>query len=116
VPAFEIDSPEMRGGGKEFDAYACAAITGVAQVDDAAFLFFLSFGVDQDEHFAVIDFVAEVEQATVGADDQGFADFAKFAAFMIAAEGLQAHLVKDTLAAALRTLSYFDHGSMMACP
>ena len=48
------------------------------QVNDPAFLFFLRFRVHQNQHFAVIDFMAEVEQAAMGTHHQRLADFAKF--------------------------------------
>lgn len=109
----EIDTPEMGRGGEEFHANTDTAIASSAQVDDPAFLFFLSFRVHQDEHFAIIDLVAEVQEPAMSADDQGFANFAKLAAFMAASLCLQAHFAKDALATTLRALSEVNHGLMM---
>jgi hypothetical protein len=86
--------------GEEFDADALAAIAGFAEIDDAAFLLFLRFGVGEDQHFTVVNFVLEHEQAAMGVDDHGFADFLELLAVVAAARGLDAHLVKDAGAAA----------------
>ena len=106
----------MRGRGQEFHANSGAFIPGFAEEDDAALLFFLRFWVHEDQHFALINFVAQFQEPAVGADHLRFADFAEFPALMGAAEGLQTHLVEDALAAALRGLSQFGHGVMMAFP
>jgi hypothetical protein len=106
----EIDTPEMWGGGEKLDADSRAFITRVSQVHDAAFLLLLCFWIDQDEHFAAIDLVTEIQKAAMGADDQSLADFTKLAAFVITTQGLQPHFVKNALAAALRGLSEFYHG------
>jgi hypothetical protein len=106
----------MRSGGQEFHADSRTFIPGFTQEDDPAFLLFLCLRVDENEHFAVIDLVAQVQQASVGADDQRLADFQEFPALMTAAQGLQTHPVEDALAAALRGLSQFCHGLIMAFP
>jgi len=90
----------MGGRGEELDADADAAVAGIAEEDDAAFLLFLGFGIDQDEHFAAVHFVLEHEQAAVLVDHQGFANLAEFAPLMAAALSLEAHLVELALAAA----------------
>jgi len=110
---FEVDAPEMRGRGEEFDADAEAAVAGVAEENDATLQLFLGFGIDEDEHLAAVHFVLEHEQAAVLVDHQGFADFAEFAALVAAALSLQAHLVELALAATGAGLEDFGHGLMM---
>ena len=82
----------MRGRGEELDADAYAAFADIAEKDDAAFLFFLGFRIDEDKHFAAVHFVLEHEQAAVLVDHQGFANLAEFAPLMAAALSLEAHL------------------------
>jgi hypothetical protein len=116
LTAAEIDAPEVRRGGEKLDADADAALAGVAQINDAAFLFFLGFWADQDEDFALYDFVAQDQQAAMSADDHGFADFAELAAFLAASEGLQLGLVKHPLTAAIAGSDQFCHALIMGPP
>jgi len=108
----EFEAPEARSGGEKFDADALAAIAGFTEINDAAFLLFVSFGVGEDNHFAVVDLMLEHEQAAVGVDDDGLANFLKFLAIVSAARGLHAHLVEDASAAARRFVEHFGHGNM----
>jgi len=101
LPRFKIDTPEMRGRRQELHTHARTAVSSFAQEDDAAFLFFLRLWIHQDQHFAVVDFIAQVQQPAMGADHQGLADLAKLLARVAAAQCLQPHLVEDALAAAL---------------
>jgi hypothetical protein len=100
-PVFKIYTPEMRCRRQKLHPHTRSSVARFSQEDDAAFLFFLRFRVHQDQHFAIIDVMAQVQQATMSAHHQCFTDFAKFAAFVAAPERLHAHLVKDALAAAL---------------
>jgi len=106
----------MRCRRQKLNAYASPAVSGFAQIDNPAFLLFLGLRVNQHQHFAVVDFVAQIQQAAVSADHQGLTDFAKLAAFMAATEGLQAHLMEDTLAAALRAFGNLSHAPIFALP
>ena len=94
-----VYAPKVRGWREKFDAHALAPLARLALVDDAAFLLFLSFGVDEDEHFAVVDFVLQEKETAVRADDDGFAGFLEFAAVVGAAFGAKAHFVEDASAA-----------------
>jgi hypothetical protein len=115
LPRFKIDSPEMRRRSEELDAYASTPVSWFPKENDPAFLLFLRFRVYEDEHLALIDFMAQVQKASVGADHQRLANFTKLAAFMVPAEGLQAHLKKDTLATALSAFGNLNHMFIMAC-
>ena len=64
-PRFKIDSPEMWCWRQKFHAYARAPFTGFAQIHDAALLLFLGFRVHQNQHLAVVDFMAQIEQPAV---------------------------------------------------
>jgi len=54
----KVYAPEMRGWGQEFHTNADASVTAFPEIDDSAFLLFLGFRIYQNEHFAVVDFVA----------------------------------------------------------
>jgi len=53
--------------------------------------------------------MAQDQQAAVGIDHQGFAHFAKFLTGMAAAQCLEFHAVKHSLAAAIRGKGCFLH-------
>ena len=78
----------MRGWRQELHTHARTTVSDFAQEYDAAFLFFLRLWIHQDQHFAVIDFVAQVQQPAMGADNQCLADLAKLLARMAAAKSL----------------------------
>ena len=111
----EFEAPKVGGRGEEFDADALAAIVGFTKIDDAAFLLFLRFRVGQHNHFAVIDFVLELEKAAVGVDDDGLANFLELASVVGAACRLHAHPVEDASAAARRLTEDFRHRCMFGC-
>jgi hypothetical protein len=103
----------MWSWGEELYTDAEATLAGVTKKNDAAFLLFLSFGIDEDEHLALVHFVLKHQQTAVLVDHQGFANFTEFAAFVAATLSLQAHLVELALAAAGIGLEHFGHGAMM---
>ena len=45
----EFDAPEMRAGREKLHAHARALFGSVAQVDDAALLFFFGRGIDEHQ-------------------------------------------------------------------
>ena len=94
----EINAPEVRRGSQELHTDAIAAVATFAEEHNTALLFFLSLGIDQYEHLAVVDFVAEIQETTMGANHESLASLAKLPTLMAAPEGLQTHLVKDALA------------------
>lgn len=105
----------MRGRSEELDTYASTPVAWFPEENDPAFLLFLCFRVYQDKHLAFVDFMAQVQKSPVGADHQRLANFTKLAALMIAAKGLQTHLMKDTLATALSAFGNLNHVFIMAC-
>jgi hypothetical protein len=111
---FEINAPEMRRRRQELHTHAGAAVASVAQVDNPAFLLFLRYRIHQDQHFAIVDFMAKIQEPAMSAHDQGLADFPKLPALVTAPEGLQTHLMKDALAAALRSFSEVYHGAIFS--
>lgn len=76
--------------GKEFNAHALPTFAKIAQENDAAFDFFLSFRVGDRQELAVIHFVFQHQQPAVRADHQGLARFAEF--FAIVSASLRLHL------------------------
>ena len=68
----------MRAGRKKFDADARAFFRCVAEVDDAAILFFFRARVDQHQFRAHFELGLQVKKAAVGIDDDGLAGFLKF--------------------------------------
>src|SRR5215468_4617010 len=108
----EFETPEVRRWGEELDADPLAAIRGLTKIDDAALLLFLRFRMGEHEHFTVIDFVLEHQQAAVRVDHDGLADFLELAAIVSAAGRLHAHPVKDASAAARRYMEDFRHSAI----
>lgn len=96
----ELDAPEVRGGGEEFDADASALFGGVAEVDDAALLLFLGDGIDEDEVGAHFEILVDIKKGAMGVDDDGLAVFVEFLATVIAAGDAHGYAGEDTRAAA----------------
>ncbi len=99
--SLKIDAPEVRCRRQKLHAHSGSFAASFSQVNNPAFLLFLRFRIHQNQHFAIIDFVAEVEQAPVGTHHQRFANFPKLTSLVAASLGLQPHFVKDALAATL---------------
>lgn len=95
----KINAPEVRRGRQKLhpnpDPF-CPALPGKY---DPALLLFLSLRVNQHQHFVVIHFVLQHQQAAVRVHHQCLAHLAELLAGVAAAEGLQLHAVKDALAA-----------------
>ena len=104
----------MRGWRQKLHSHARAAVAGVSEVDNPALLLFLRNRIHENQYFAIIDLVAKIQQPAVSIHDQGFADFPELAPFVTAPLGLQTHLTKHALAAAVRGLSEINHGAMFA--
>ena len=80
----EINSPEVRRRRQKLHAHPIAPLTGFPQKDNAAFLFFLGLGVDQNQHLAMNHLMAQIQQPAMRADHQSFADLAKLSAVVAA--------------------------------
>src|SRR5712692_792367 len=87
----ELHAPEMRRRGEELDTDALSLLRGIAQIHDAALLFFLGEGVDQHDHRAVFDRLVQIEQPAVRIDDNRFASLAEFPAIEVLACGHDTH-------------------------
>ncbi len=56
--SLKINAPEVRCRRQKLHAHSGSLATGLSQVNNPAFLFFLRFRIHQNQHFAIIDFVA----------------------------------------------------------
>lgn len=99
----------MRRGRKKLNSHALPFVARIAQEHHAALLLLHRFGIRQDQHFALVDFMLEHEQGAVGVYDHGFARFAEFTAVVPTSVGLNPHFVKDASAAARRDKGHFAH-------
>jgi len=90
----------MRGGREEFDADALALVGKVADKNDAAFLLFFGYRVDQKNVGAEFDFRLHVEQRAMSVDDDGLAVLTEFAALGGLARGAHGNAREDACAAA----------------
>jgi hypothetical protein len=116
LPRFKVDAPKVRCRRQELHANSRSPVARFAQIHNPTFLFFLGFRIHQNQHFAVIDFVPEIQQTAVGADHQRLANLAEFAALVAPSECLQAHLMEDALATALSAFSKLYHALIFALP
>jgi len=89
----------MRRRRKKFDAHALAFIPDVAQIDHAAFLFFLRERIGQFEHFAVVHLVLQEQQAAVRVHHERFARFLELFPVVRPPLHLDSHTVKNSSAA-----------------
>jgi hypothetical protein len=96
----KIDAPEMRIGRQKFHSHTLTTVAWFADKDDAAFQLFLREGIHQNQQLALVDFGLQKEQAAMGVDHQGFANFVEFTPGMVPALGRQPHLMEDTRATA----------------
>jgi hypothetical protein len=106
----------VRGRRQKLHPHADPAASTLSEVHDPAFLFFLRLRMYQNQHLSAIYFVLQDQQSPVRAYHQRFADLPELSALMAAAQRLQSHLVKDSLAASLRGLCRFGHALIMFSP
>lgn len=99
----------MGCGRQKLNANPLSSVSRFADEHDAAFQLFHGDRIFQHDHFAVIYFIAQVQQTAVGIDHHCLAYLAKLLAIMAAPMSLQSHLVKDTLAPASANLDLFLH-------
>ena len=74
----EFNAPEMRAWGKKFHAHASAFFGCVAEIDDAAILFFFGGGIDEDHIRAELQLLLKIEEAAMRVDDDRLAAFPEF--------------------------------------
>ena len=97
----EFDAPKMRTRAEKFHADACALFGGVAEIDDAALLFFFSSGINENEFGAELERFIEIQQAPVGVDYDRLALGAEFSAFDVLSRRVDRYPREDAGAAAL---------------
>lgn len=105
----KVDTPKVRGWGQKFDSDSLPSVSRFTDKNHPAFLLFLGDRILQNDHFTVVDFIGQGQQTTMGADDDGFADFLEFFPAVRTAMHLQTHLVKDTLATPRTDLNRAGH-------
>jgi hypothetical protein len=111
----EIDTPEMRAWGKEFDTDTCALFGSVAKVDDAAFLFFFGDGIDEHDFGAERERFLQIKQAAMRVDDDGLAVLAEFLAIAIFGRSAHGDAREDAGTAPGRAVLRFAHGYLICC-
>jgi hypothetical protein len=106
---FKINAPEVRRGSQKFHSDANALCTALPGKHNAALLLFLRLRIHQDQHFIIIHFMLQHQQAPVGVHHQGFTHLPKLLPCVAPAERLQLHSVKDALAAPICSEGGFLH-------
>ena len=110
----ELDAPEVRCGGEEFEANSLAFAGIVAQVDDAAFLLFLGGRIGERQDAAHLQGLVEIDESTVSVDDDGLAEGSEAFGIAILAGHNHADTAKDSRAAAFTLEGCGSHhGSML---
>src|SRR5437763_8461406 len=112
----EVYSPEARRRRKKLDPHPLALSPQISQIDDSAFQFFLGLRVRNYQHFAVVHFMLQQQEATKAVDDHGFACLAELLSVVAAALRLNAHLVKDSRTSPGCGCSDFAHGHHLQPP
>jgi hypothetical protein len=111
----EIDTPEMRAGGKEFNTDTCALFGSVAQIDDAAFLFFFGDGIDEHDFGAERERFLQIKQAAVRVNHDGLAVLAEFPAVAILGHRAHRYSRENAGTAPGGAVLWFAHGSLVSC-
>src|SRR5437870_2858261 len=91
----EFDAPESRRRGEKFDAHPLAFVGVVAEVDDSTLLLLLGERIGEDEEGTYLQILIEVEQGSVGVDNDRFAGVAKAAALLVLARQQHAKAHED---------------------
>ena len=85
----------MRAGREKFDADAGAFFGCVAEIDDAAILFFFRGGIDEHQLRADFELSLQVKEAAMGINDDGLAGFLKFLSQQVSAGGANSNAGED---------------------
>jgi hypothetical protein len=102
----EFDSPEVRAGREKFDSDAGTFFGCVAEVDDAAILFFFRAGINQHQLRAHFEFGLQVKETAMSIDDDGLAGFLKFLSQQVSAGGAHRNAGEDARTASLAALGF----------
>jgi hypothetical protein len=113
IGLLQFDAPEKGSWRNKFDAHALALLGIVAEIDDSAFLLFLSRGIDEYEQRAYLQILLGVEQSAMSADHDRFADMPKTPALMILARELHANSHEPSGTAPFSFVGDLGHGSYM---
>jgi hypothetical protein len=113
IGLLQFDAPEKGSWGNKFDAHALAFLGIVAEIDDSAFLLFLSSGIDEYEQRSYLQILLGVEQSAMGADHDRFAGMPKPPALLILARELHANSHELSGAAPFSFVGDLGHGSYM---
>ena len=103
----------MRRRREEFDADALPFFAQTAEKHDAAFQLILSKRVRQDEHRPGIKLLIQVEQATVGVDNNRVAGFAELPAADVLTFRENANSRENARTAPRTFVDDFRHGKNM---
>jgi hypothetical protein len=113
IGLLQFDAPEKGSWGNKFDAHALAFLGIVAEIDDPAFLLFLSGGIDEYEQRSYLQILLGVEQSAMGADHDRFAGMPKPPALLILARELHANSHELSGAAPFSFVGDLGHGTSM---
>jgi hypothetical protein len=102
----EFDSPEVRTRRKKFDADAGAFFGRIAQVDDAAILFFFRGRIYEHQLPTNFELGLQVKKAAVGIDYDGLAGFLKFFSQQVSAGGANGNAGEDARTATLAAFGF----------
>lgn len=109
----ELDAPEVWSGRQKFEAYTLAFAGIVAQVDDAALLFFLGGRIRDRQDAAHFERLIEIDESAMRVDDDGFADGAETLGVAILAGHNDADATKDSRTAAFTLEGCGSHHASM---
>ncbi len=114
LASFKLDAPEPGSWRKKLDTDPLSGILQFTDENNAAFQLLLRQKILQDNHHAILDFVAHVQQPAVGIYHHCLANLAKLSPVVAPPLGLYAHFVKNTLAPSCAGLEYFAHRSILS--
>ena len=91
----------MRAGREKFHSDARAFLGSVPDIDDAAFLLFLGYGIAKHHVGAELDFLSDIQQPSMRIDHDGLAALPELAALNALAGCLHRDAREDARAAPL---------------
>ena len=111
----KFHTPEMRAWREELHSNSCPLIRSISHINDTAFLFFFGGGIHQHKLGAKIEFLLQIEESAVRIDYDGLAVFAKFAACVTLAFGLDRNAREDARATTLAAGFCLDRHMGLSC-
>jgi hypothetical protein len=113
IGLLQLDAPEMRSRGDEFDAHALALLGIIAKIDHSAFLLFLRGGIGEYEQRSYFQVLLGVEQSAMGIDNDRFAGMLESPALLILARELYPDSHEHSGAASFAFVDGCIHGTTM---